>query len=202
MLRRLARTGAAGLLVVLGLGIGMLLTAPGATAVDCRPDQDRSGIARLTRQADAVFVGKVDGQEESGDRLTYTVDATLVYSGDITSTPVEVHTPTRPAACGLVDVPAGERWVFFVTQTPDGWRTDQLSGSQPVTPGVLDQVQETVGHVPDRVLPEPQPTQEPLTFSDPQAAEPIPLGKLVAPGAAAFLIGLLGWVAVRRRARR
>ncbi len=194
MSRRLLRAVAAGALALSGSAGVVAVTATEAAAA-C--EQPATSFKRQLRQAQSVFVGTISSRERSGDTVTYVVDVTSVYAGGIASSPVELTTSARRAECGLPRLEPGDEWLYLTGRGRD-LRAD--SGSGPATDERLTRAEAVLGT--PRAIAEPEPEPEPLQFTPAEASEPLPLSRLVAPGAAALLVGFLGWVAVRRVGRR
>jgi len=190
MVRRLLHALAAGALVLTGGGAVVVAAAGAAQACDFAPRPFRQQL----ESAGQVFSGTVTARQ-GGGRVTYEVEVTAVYAGDLSVSPVEVV--SRSDSCGITDIETGSEWLFL---TNDRFRISQLDGSGPATEKKLARAEQVLGA--PRVLAEPEPERDPLEFTAAEAGEPFPLSRLVAPGGAALLVGFLGWVAVRRVGRR
>jgi hypothetical protein len=187
--------------------LGLLVVAvgpapPAQAACTCRP----AGVRSHAQQADAVFTGVVTGSARdtvgSGKQQRVlrrtAVEVDRIYQGDVSDTPIVITSEVGGSACALPRVPAGETWVFFVQGGGTTFVGDRCGGSGEATDDYLRTVEDVLGA--GQVLVEPVAEPPPLEFTPVEASATSPLGRLVAPGAAVALIGLLGLALVRRRA--
>jgi MYXO-CTERM domain-containing protein len=175
--------------------------APAQAACTCRP----AGVRANAQQADAVFTGAVSdqtrdtvgsGQQQRVVRRT-TVDVDRIYQGEVTDTPVLVTSTAGASDCALPRMASGATWVFFVEGSGTTFRGDRCGGSREVSDEYLRVVEDVLGA--GEVLVEPVAEPPPLDFTPVEVSATSPLSRLVAPGAAVALLGLLGLALVRRR---
>lgn len=176
-------------------GTGLAGAAPG-DAVD-----------RAAGQADTVFTASVvtSAQDTVGTgkkarevtRYTATVDR--VYQGKVSKETVLI-TSRLKADCGYGAIPTGKPWVFFVTGRGDSFFGNFCAGTRESTARYLAKVEKVLGAgEPVVAAATPRP---PLAYTDQHTGAPPTLTRLLVPGAAVTLVGLLGLVLARgRRAR-
>lgn len=156
----------------------------------CRCDVPAAGQA--ARQADVVFTGVLLGEERGNRRSTLALDVDRVFKGDVTADPAEVASPTD--SCGLRLTEAQE-YVVFAAEGATGLVSEKCYGTTRAR-------ERTVAAV-ERVLGQGAPFQEPAppapTYTRVLDSAPPRFTRLAAPGAALALVGLLGWLVVRRR---
>lgn len=170
--------------------LGVVASSVPAHACSCAPLTFKQQVNR----ADVVLVGEVSAEPVSqGPVLTYDVVADRVFKGELASSATQVSTAADPAACGLGELLPGETYLFLLKEGS----TSVCQGSAPASTDVLERVQRQLG-IGTRLEPPapPEATRTRLEDSPPQS-----LGRLVAPGAAMVLLGLLGLVVVRRVGR-
>lgn len=175
----------------------------GAAKCTCKP----ASVAGHAREADAVFTGQVTGstvsvvgvgkQTRRVRRFAAVVDR--VYQGNVSRADVVIVTSASTAACGLGAIPVGRPWVFFADGSEARFFGDACGGSGRATGPYLAKVERALG--PGTPVVEPTPERPPLTYTAAENDDPLPLRRLVAPGAAVSLLGLLGLAAVRRGRR-
>jgi len=177
---------AAAPLAVLGAGA---VGAP-SYAAGCPAFQPASAL-----QADAVFDGRIAGPPattRAGGPVTYPVAVQSSYSGTATGR-IAVRMPAGP--CQPKALTQGEDYVFLVSHSGSGWTTAAA------TPSVVP-YQETLNQQLHRLLDKPAPTPPTVTFGEPISGPPSSFTRVAAPGAAMFIVGLLGYAVVRRLGRR
>lgn len=185
----------AALTTLLLAGLGIVLTGTPALACDGNPLRP----AQAVDQADVVFAGAATKRVVGSTTIVYTLSVDTVFKGDLTrAATVELRTPRTSGACGLTRIPADEPWVFFATKHQGELRADSLSGTATASNALVA----TVRDLTDTAAPSPSPTPDPLAYQSTGAPSPQPLSRLLAPGAAAVLLGLMGWLAARRLGRR
>ena len=181
----------AGAPVAAALAVGAV-AAPSQVAQAAAPDCTLPPLARAAERADVVFTGTVSRSRPAGpDRRRVSVEVDRIYAGSVEEDPATVTVPAdeRPRV--------GREWVFFVAPRDGGFTAPACSGGREATAPVVRRVEAELGA--GRVYVEPEPAPEPLAYSELDVAEPASLGRLVAPGAAVFLLGVLGLLVTRRR---
>jgi hypothetical protein len=177
-------------LVVLGLALVVVGEAPAHAACTCQ----RPSVAKQVERADGVFSGTVSmasGPTTSGKRqvMSYDVKVDRVYKGDISTTTVTVKSDADPTRCGLSDMSAGNRYLFFVrTNDESVFVADKCGGTGPAKSSKTEKVKAILGPGTNPTPPEP----EAATFERVGDSEPPTLTRIAAPGAALVLVGLLG----------
>lgn len=196
------------LLGVRGAVLALLLACAGILVIDapafacsCK-DADATDHAEA---ADVVFVGTVvetrlpepDEQGRVRGLLTYVVDVERIYkSAAVVTDTTQVASPISDAGCGLGELEPGTEFVFYATVRSGeaGFRATSCGGSGPASPTRIAEVEQELG--PGRpVVSDAEPPAPVLTPVETTA--PRSLGRLVAPGAALALVGLLGLVLVQ-----
>lgn len=153
-------------------------------------------LNQQTIRADAVFVGVLGEPATKGGNVTYTVDVADIYKGDV-GEEATVSTPAKAKDCGLPDLAVGAEYVVFGTADGDQFTTTADSGTARATPAHVAQVEQLLG--PPRSPTPPETVEAEMTM----VAEEAPtLQRLVAPGFALVLVGLLGLVLVSALGRR
>lgn len=197
LLRFAARALVALLLALAGVGV---VPAP-AHACRCVTRD----VQQHAERADAVFTATVTtsapdtvgtGRRERRVRR-YTAEVDRFYQGGVPGSTVMITAPLEQSACGFGAIPAGEAWVFFVDGADTRFFGNSCGGSHPATGEYLARVERVLGT--GQALVEPVPEAPPLDYDDVEIPDPVPLGKLLAPGGAVAIIGLLGLALVRRR---
>jgi len=178
------------LLVVLLVGLTtVVVTEAPAHACRCK---DLS-LPQEVNGADALFSGTVtmaSGPTTMGKRqiMSYDVKVDRVYKGDISSPSVTVKSDSSAAACGLTGMTADDRYLFFVRSAGANLLANSCSGTGPATSARTQRIVALLG---PGTTPIP-PTPAPATFEPVADAEPPELPRLLVPGAAMVLVGLLG----------
>ena len=176
-------------LLVIGLATVVIADAPAHAACTCQ----RPPLAQQVNQADGVFSGTVtmvSGPTTSGKRqiMSYDVKVDRVYKGDISSPSVTVKSDADPSKCGLAGLTADTRYLFFVRSNEPNLLANKCGGTGPAKSTKTQKVVALLGPG-DTPIP---PTPEKATFTPVADAEPLPLTRLAAPGAAMVVLGLLG----------
>lgn len=153
-------------------------------------------LNQQTIRADAVFVGTLGEPATRGGVVTYTVDVADIYKGDV-GEEAAVSTPATVKDCGLPDLTVGADYVMFGSTDGDGFTTTADSGTARATAAYVADVERLLG--PPKSPTPPEPVEATLTMV---ADEAPTLQRLVAPGFALVLVGLLGLVLVRALGRR
>lgn len=185
--RAVARLAVWLLAVPLALGFVVLDSEP-AHACSCA----KRSFAKQLKSADTVFLGRVRETAEVDEGLEFLVLAQRLYKGDLDQPLVQVTTPGSSAACGVGEIPSGERYLFLTT---DG-TTTICHGTRRANEQVTNRVQRRLGL--GTVIQPPRPE---AAFDRVEDSPPPDLQRLLAPGGAAVLVGLLGLLVVRRLAR-
>ncbi len=181
--------------------VGVLGTPGVAHACKCA----QGGVTKHAEQAEAVFTASVLTSSEetlgSGKKARqvrrYTAEVDRIYQGSVTEPTVLITTAQLSAACGLGKIPEGKPWVFFVNGADTKFFGNSCGGSARASGEYVGFVERILG--PGDVLVEPAPPPPPLAFTDEPTDPPTALPRLLAPGAAVAIIGLLGLVLVRRK---
>jgi hypothetical protein len=176
-------------LLVVGLTTVVVADAPAHAVCAC----ERPPLAQQVNEADGVFSGAVtmvSGPTTSGKRqiMSYDVKVDHVYKGDITSPTVTVKSDADPSRCGLPTMTAETRYLFFVRANDANLLADKCSGTGPAKSTKTQKVIALLGPGTTPTPPEP----EDAVFTPVADADPLPLTRLAAPGAAMVLFGLLG----------
>jgi len=171
-----------------------VIGAPASAAPACLKNEP--ALAQQTIHADAVFVGVVGEPATKARTVTYTVDVAEIYKGDV-GEEATVSTPAKAKNCGQTDLTVGAEYVIFGTADGDRFTTTADSGTARATDAYVGQVEELLG--PAKSPTPPEPVEAKLTMV---ADEAPTLQRLVAPGFALVLVGLLGLVLVSALGRR
>jgi len=177
-------------LVLLVLGVtAVVVDAPAHAACSC----ERPPLPQQVNQADGVFSGTVtmaSGPTTSGKRqiMSYDVKVDRIYKGQIGSPRVTVKSDADPASCGLATLSADTRYLFFVRANDANLLANKCGGTGPAR---STKTQKVVALLGPGSTPIP-PTPDEAVFTPVADAEPLPLTRLAAPGAAMLLVGLLG----------
>lgn len=172
------------------VAIGVPATAAPACVRNAPP------LAQQTIRADAVFTGVLGDPSTKGEVVTYPVDVADIYKGDV-GEEATVSTPATAKDCGLPDLLAGASYVIFGTADGDEFTTTADSGTTRATGAHVAAVEELLG--PPRSPTPPEPVEATMTMV---ADEAPTLQRLVAPGLALVIVGLLGFVLVSAVSRR
>lgn len=173
---------------------GVVLTQGPASACRCAT----TGVDGAIDRADLVFTGTVLSSSRQGDRTRYRVDAETLYRGDLMSGKVVVTSPGT--SCALRSVETDERYLWFVDERRGTLTATQCSGVDRATDRRVAQVEDVLGE--GEPLDAARAESAPAEFTRVADAEPRPLTRVAAPGVALVLLGLLGLLVVRRRARK
>ena len=180
------------LLVVLLVGLTtVVVTEAPAHACRCK----NLTLPQEVNRADALFSGTVtmaSGPTTVGKRqiMSYDVKVDQVYKGDISSLSVTVKSDSSASSCGLTGMTADDRYLFFVRSAGPNANllANSCSGTGPATSARTQRIVALLG---EGTTPVP-PTPAPATFEPVADAAPPELTRLLVPGAAMVLVGLLG----------
>lgn len=199
--RPLRRT-LAGAATALLAGVAPLGATPGAASAAVAPACPRTTVKLDIKAADAVFRGvvtKARAVHGTGSHRTreYRVTVDRVYKGSLVTDKVRVTTRLRATRCNpLPALVEGRRFIFFTTEK--GARLLATTGTARARHQLTRQVVKQLG---DGKQPEAQPPAS-ATFTRVADANPPRMSKLLAPGAALFIVSLLGLLVVGRLGRR
>lgn len=183
------------------------LASPTAAAPARCTCPDGQTAAKLAKQADAVLTASVvssttdtvgTGNKQRTVR-SYTAEVDRSYQGSVTAVRVLI-TSDQSQACGFGNIPTKTPWLFFVSGRGAKFNGNVCGGAMRATVKDVAKVERLLGQ--GTPLQPSQPPREPLQYDAQDVAGAVPLGRLVAPGAAVTLIGLLGLVLFRRRTPR
>jgi hypothetical protein len=182
-------------------GIGVVLGQLPAHACSCVSATTQS----QTKDAHDVFTGTVtavmSAQKTDGQRgavMTYDVEVDRVYKGDVSTSEVQVTSEGGSGACGLGQLAADKRYVFFAKSDGTDLSADSCGGTARASDELVTKVERLLGGGRGPVPTAP----EKAVFTAVADAEPETLTRLAAPGVALVLAGLLGLFVVRRLGAR
>ncbi len=180
--------------------LGVPLVGEPAQAAPAAPKCPTTTLDQEIKLADVVFRGevkKVRPVQGTGKQRTrtYRVLSDRVYQGSLVQ-PSVVVTARVGARCALPTLTESARYIFFVTE--HGSLLMARQGTARATTKLTAQVVKRLG---TGAPPQPTPpaTAEFTMVAD---ADPPPLSRLLAPGAALLIISLLGLFVVGRLGRR
>lgn len=122
-------------------GTGLVLGSAPAYACTCA----QMALGSLAKNADAVFVGTVDGSQMDGDTRVYTLRVSDVYSGSPGST-TTVRTPAGSASCGVAMKADRQYMVVGEQKERHGDVTTTIcSGTRPISDRAIASVEQALG---------------------------------------------------------
>ena len=189
-----------------GRFVAALLLAGVVVVVGGLPAHACSCVASSTqddvKKAPDVFTGTITDIARSGSArrgtVTYDVAVQRVYKGNVSSDRVSVTTARDAGQCGLGDLRADRRYVFFAKPSGTALAIESCSSTGPARAGLVATVERLLGAGRDPSPPAPPTTAQFTRVAD---SRPASVTRLAAPGVALVLVGLLGLVVVRRLAR-
>ena len=179
----------------------LLVVAVSTVVVTQGPSHGACGCKRSLEQrvndADRVFTGTVtmaSGPTTSGDRQTMSYDVKVERSYKSDADGVEprltVKANVSDPECPPRTLVADNRYLFFVRTNDDHLVFTRCGGTKPATNALTQRVVALLGA--GQTPPSPTPDVPVLTpVAD---ADPPPLARLAAPGAAMLIVGLLGLI--------
>jgi len=173
---------------------GVVATGAAASAAAC--PEKTPPVNQQTKRADAVFTGTIVERSEPGNDVTYTVAVDEIFKGNV-GEQATVSTPARLKDCGLPALGTGDEYVIFATADGEQFTTTSDSGTTLATDAHVDKVQTLLGP-PTSPVP-PEPVEATFTMV---ADEATSIERLVAPGLALVIVGLLGLALVAAIGRR
>jgi len=186
-LTALPAAGLAGLAGLVGVALPVAVSSPsyaaGCPAFRLADAQD----------ATAVFDGRVTGPAtpvRPGGAITYPVTVQSSYSGSARGA-ITLRLPAGP--CQTRALKTGEDYIFLASRTDGRWTT--AAATRSVLP-----YKETLNQRLHALLDQTAPPE--VTFGEPLAGPPSSFTRVAAPGGAMIIVGLLGYVVVRRLGRR
>ena len=181
------------LLPALLLACAGLVLLPPASQAACSCQVP--AVAKAAQQADVVFSGVMAGQQRSGREVDLAFEVDRIYQGEIDSASVTVVSPTDSCGLKLTD---GESYVVFARDQRSRLVSEECYGTTRAQARTIKELEKALG--PGEAYQPPQPEPVEPTY-DRVAHDPPPeFLRTAAPGAAMVLVGLLGWLVVRRRA--
>jgi hypothetical protein len=101
--------------------------------------------AEQVQRAVTVAAGTVDWTATDGQTRTYKVEFDAVYKGSAAASE-KLATPANEAACGVGDLAAGQRYLFFIDgEHPGAMRIGLCGGTTPYDAAVAGQVEAVTG---------------------------------------------------------
>jgi hypothetical protein len=153
-------------------------------------------LSAAVRRADAVFTGTVTQRTVGGRQVTYVVDVQRSYAGRLAERQTVVT--DRPArACGVPHLQRGGDYLFVADRSRGRLTTSARAGTAVASPRLVRRIETMLGKGQG-----PIPTEPVRATFTPVGDAATPLARLVAPGLALVIVGLLGLVLATALGRR
>ncbi len=188
---RVTRTLRPLLLALLLACAGVVLSQAPAAACTCQGPS----VAEAARKADVVFSGVLLGEQRNAQQVALALEVRQTFKGDVAASPVDVASPRD--SCGL-RLAEDQVYLVFARDEGRGLTSEQCYGTRRATPKVVASVERRLG--PGQRFEEEPPEPPAPEYTRLLHSDPPEFTRLAAPGAALALVGLLGWLVVRRRA--
>ena len=169
---------------------GLVLAPTAAQACSCPVPQ----VAKASRQADVVFTGRMLGQQKTGNQIDLALEVDRIYQGEVDSDTVDVASPTDSCGLKLVE---DQSYVVFAVDGRQGLVSEECYGTVRATTKAVRAVEKVLGPGEKYQPPTPEPAK--AVYTRVLDERPPEFTRAAATGAAMALVGLLGWVVVRRR---
>lgn len=178
-----------------------------------------SNTARDAQRADAVFTGTVvsvqkppSGNSPEGDNptgegektnragtITIMVEADRSWKGHV-PTKVELTTSASSASCGVDDLKADRKYLFFAHSDNAKLTINSCGGTTPLTAKVGDNISKLLGPGKDPAVTAEKPDAEPPAAGREVIDDSDPAGfaRIAAPGGALVIVGAFGLLLLRR----
>jgi hypothetical protein len=180
--------------------VSVVLTQVPAHACTCTD----SNLNQNVERADAVFTGTVSSIQRPPDEnarvIMILAEVDRRWRGNVPAK-VELTTPSTAAACGVGNLKADKKYLFFAQSDSAKLTIDSCGGTTAFTAELGNDVTKLLGEAKDPVTAGEPPTDPP----DPPAAdreviddsEPIGFMRIAAPGGALIIVGVLGLLMLR-----
>ncbi|WP_154402556.1 hypothetical protein [Nocardioides speluncae] len=176
-----------------------------------------SDIARDAQRADAVFTGTVvsvqkppsgnspegDGPTGEGNKadatgvITIQVEADRSWKGHV-PTKAELSTAANSAACGIEDLEADKKYLFFAQSDGAKLTINSCGGTAPLTAELGATISKLLGPGKDTAADEEPPAAPSADREVVEGSEPAAFTRIAAPGGALVVVGVLGLLVLRR----
>jgi hypothetical protein len=186
--------------------LALLLVLAGAPGVALGVAVDTAGpalacpaplpLSAAVRRADAVFTGTVTQRAVRGQRVEYVVAVQRSYAGRLDERQT-VTTWRAARACGVPDLQRGGDYLFIADRSGSRLTTSARAGTAAAGPRLVRRVEALLGQGQG-----PIPTEPVRATFTPVGGPATPLARLVAPGLALVIVGLLGLVLATALGRR